>query len=132
MVYNDEVVPGNPLAVGNQRKNHVIYWGIKEYGWPTLASEYCWFTACVVRSSLVSTFPGNLSQLMRGVLKFFFGPPDAITDLRNGVAISSGNGVVKLLKGELGIAVMDERGFKFTFEQKGASGHLMCPLCQNC
>eukprot|EP00959_Pyramimonas_sp_CCMP1952_P200257 4188462-Pyramimonas_sp.AAC.1 len=69
---------------------HVAHWGIKECGWPALASEYCWFTACVVRSSLVAKLPGKLSQLMRGVLKFFCGAPDAVTDLRNVVAIGLG------------------------------------------
>eukprot|EP00959_Pyramimonas_sp_CCMP1952_P452949 9467437-Pyramimonas_sp.AAC.1 len=66
IVYTDEVVPGNPLSSTNQRKIWVVYWSIKEYGFPTLASEYCWYTACVMRTSMVSDLPGKMSQMIRG------------------------------------------------------------------
>ena len=71
LVYADEVTPGNVLAPVTSRKTWALYVSIKEFQ-THLQSTEAWITICVVRSSIVNTLDGNLSQLLKILLHHWF------------------------------------------------------------
>lgn len=122
-VYLDEIVPGNPLAPDNQRKMLAIYFSFLELG-RHLCNEAFWFPLGVIRTCLAKDIEGNISGLMRNVLR-------SLERLAaTGVTISeSGRNV--LLLGRFDKFVGDEAALKAIWSSKGASGSQMCFACKN-
>eukprot|EP00959_Pyramimonas_sp_CCMP1952_P474958 9503939-Pyramimonas_sp.AAC.2 len=126
----DEITPGNPLAEKNQRRIESFYWSVREFGFPALCHEECWFVVTGARSTIVNKLQGGMAELMKHCLKLFFGRPDQ-ADLRSGVHLDIGEDNPRFVVGSLSIVVQDERAHKFGFAVKGVAGHKLCALCQN-
>ena len=61
IVYVDEAVPGNLLALDNTRKCWCFYWQFEESGQQVLSREDCWFLGGVLRSSICRKLRGGIS-----------------------------------------------------------------------
>ncbi len=71
LFYNDEVVPGNPLAHRCGRKVETCYWAFKEYGMHALSSEHNWHTLCTARSDQVGgAIAGALKDMVWAVRRW--------------------------------------------------------------
>ena len=124
VLYSDEVTLGDPLSKAKgSRKVQAIYWSLKELGPDILACDASWFVLTVLRSNVVKPL-GGLSVLTRHLLETFF---------EDGSKIDTG---VKcgphLLFADIGMIVQDYDAVKYMMESKGASGIIVCFLCQNC
>lgn len=131
-LYNDEVLPGNPLKVSNERKIMGFYWSWMEYG-NFIHQECMWYHLCAIRSSHIRKVKGGVSQLFKKLLPLFFSAP---TDLRLGVQMTIPPGPEGLsssffIFGCFGTLVADEVALKQCWSFKGSSGTLMCFRCSN-
>ena len=132
LVYADEITPGNVLAPVTSRKTWAIYVSFKEFH-SHLQSTQAWITISVVRSSIVNSLDGNLSQMLKVLLHHWFtthmihlvgiqlfeppGQPQCIPHKRLFVS--------------LGVFIMDGSAHKFALSIKGDSGSRFCCLCKN-
>ena len=132
LVYADEITPGNVLAPVTSRKTWAIYVSFKEFH-SHLQSTQAWITISVVRSSIVNSLDGNLSQMLKVLLHHWFtthmihlvgiqlfeppGQPQCIPHKRLFVS--------------LGFFIMDGSAHKFALSIKGDSGSRFCCLCKN-
>ena len=73
-LYSDEVTPGNPLATGNHRKFHAMYWTFLELGSNALSREESWLTCMTEMSTWINDIHAGLSQAFAAILKLFFDP----------------------------------------------------------
>ena len=80
-LYNDEVLPGNPLKVSNDRKLVGFYWSWMEYR-RFIHHECMWYHLCAIRTSHIKKVKGGVSQLFKKLVSLFFSTP---ADLRVGV-----------------------------------------------
>eukprot|EP00959_Pyramimonas_sp_CCMP1952_P444195 9299956-Pyramimonas_sp.AAC.1 len=104
---------------------------VRQYGFPELSCESLWATICTLRSSGEKQIPGGMSEVMKLVLKQFFGRPSG-PDLRGGVLLNlQGDGGPRLVHGELSMLLADERGHTFALQCKGGQGHKTCLFCKN-
>ena len=131
-LYNDEVLPGNPLKVSNERKIMGFYWSWMEYG-KFIHQECMWYHLCAIRSSHIRKVKGGVSQLFKKIVPLFFSAP---ADLRLGVQMTLPPGPEGLssslfLFGCFGTLVADEVALKQCWSFKGSSGTLPCFRCSN-
>jgi hypothetical protein len=124
ILYSDEVTIGDPLsAAAKARKVQALYWSIKELGPEALSCDTTWFYLTVIRSQAIAHI-GGLSVLASAMMNTFFAG-DA--DVRLGLKLRD-----QLVFLDLGCIVQDYDAFKHMTESKGASGILICLICQNC
>ena len=71
LVYADEITPGNVLANVPARKIWCIYISIKEFGLH-LQKEAGWMSAGLIRSDIVASLDGHLSQVLSALLDSIF------------------------------------------------------------
>ena len=71
VLYNDGVVPGNPLRHDSGRKFEAFYWVIAEWPDYMLQRSLAWATFSLVRTTLVSKIAGGLSGLVRITMQQF-------------------------------------------------------------
>ena len=72
ILYSDEVMPGNVLAVINNRRFHAIYWSFMELGSNALSRQESWFTLLLEFSTWVNLMHAGLSQVVKQCIKQFF------------------------------------------------------------
>ena len=125
-IYTDEVTPGNQLKAQNHRKVWSFYWAVQEVGSKVLASEYAWFMGAIVRTNVVSTLAGGLSQVLKHVVHSFFQPGQ---DFRNGVILPLPSGP-RVVCGRIKRVFGDESATKRLWHNKGASGKVLCLFCR--
>ena len=131
-LYNDEVLPGNPLKVSNERKIMGFYWSWMEYD-RFIHHECMWYHLCAIRSSHIRKVKGGVSQLFKKLVCLFFSAP---ADLRLGIQMTLPPGPEGLssslfLFGCFGTLVADEVALKQCWSFKGSSGTLPCFRCSN-
>ena len=119
VLYVDECCPGNPLRPEKSRSIHCIYWTFVDFPQWLLCRTGTWFVFAFIRDVLVCELPGGLSQLMRSVLRKFFGASGH----------SYGRGIVVEHKGaNLMVTCIfagflaDDSAHKYIASVKGASG----------
>lgn len=121
VLYNDEVVGGNPLKHDNHRKLQAFYYSYLELGLDALSSEFLWFTLTVARSEFVKEITGlSMGHFTR--------------DLMLSLELMATEGFVcgdVIIWAKLTITVSDEAALKSCFDVKGASGLLPCAKCRN-
>ena len=131
-LYADEITPGNVLANQPTRKLWAIYATIKEFGC-AIQNESAWITLGLVRSSIVSSLDGHLSQVFAVLLNSIFNNPCAnVTDL--GLQLQEPGGgqpCPKRLKLQVGFFIMDGQAAKFAWSTKGDAGSRFCQHCAN-
>ena len=116
-LYGDEVTPGNPVAVVNDRKVWVIYFSFLELGCVALSAEELWFTGLVCRTSVVGEISSGISQVYGGFLKLFFGTLGA--DLSaGGIVFRNRNGGLVRLFADLGMVLQDGGAHKLVWSCK--------------
>jgi hypothetical protein len=130
-LYSDEISTGQVLSGHGARKVQAIYWTIMEFGMPTLCDELAWFPCATLRSDDCSKLDGNMSQVYKHVFRTFFKPG---TDLRSGIPLHFGKdfgNVTRVVYGDVGCLLADERAHKFSLGCKGSGGIKVCALCDN-
>ena len=111
--------------------SNASYSEVRQYGFPELSYESLWATICTLRSTEEKTLPGGNSELMKLVLRQFFGGSEQ-PDLRDGVTLRlAGDDEPRLVHGRLSMLLADERGLEYALECKGGQGHKTCPFCRN-
>ncbi len=124
-LYSDEVTIGDPLSKNvASRKVQAIYWGVKELGMEALACDSSWFILTCIRGDVVKHF-GGLSELTSALVDTFYSTG---CDVRGGIKLNA----ELIVFMDIQIIVQDYDAFKYMFESKGASGLIMCAVCQNC
>ena len=121
ILYNDEVVAGNPLLRHNHRKAHAHYYSFLEFGPHALSSEFLWFTLCIAKSDTVS----SMTEAGAGVLlkEMFLQFKKFETE-----GLVCGQAIIWAKVNQL---VSDEAALKVGLDVKGASGHMCCLKCRN-
>ena len=125
-IYQDEVLPGNPLRVTNERKLQCWYWSIAELGY-FCGDEDFWLHILAVRTSEVKKIKSGTAQLFKLVVEKFFAFPYS---MQNGVMLPLGETTV-MWHGRMAVILGDEVALKNCLSFKGAAGTLPCPLCRN-
>jgi hypothetical protein len=124
-LYSDEVTIGDPLSKNvASRKVQAIYWGLKELGMEALANDSTWFILTCIRGDCLKTI-GGLSELTSALVDTFY---QTGCDVRGGIKLTA----ELIVFMDMRITVQDYDAFKHMFESKGASGLLICAVCQNC
>ena len=125
VVYNDEVTPGNPLAVNNKRKFVNFYGGILEFG-RALQNDACWLPLGSLRSSKWKGMQGKMSEAFRHLLRVVCLDGGLSTGVR--LDLPSGPKVVVV---RIANNLSDESALKYGLDVKGAAGLLPCFECAN-
>ena len=122
ILYNDEVVAGNPLLRHNHRKAHAHYYSFLEFGPHALSSEFLWFTICIAKSDTVSSMAGGggAGVLLKEVFQHF-----KVFETEGFVC---GQVIIWAKVKQL---ISDEAALKVGIDVKGASGHMSCLKCRN-
>ena len=122
IMYNDEVVAGNPLLRHNHRKAHAHYYSFLEFGPHALSSEFLWFTLCIAKSDTVTSMTGGGGA---GVLlkEMFLQFKSFETE-----GFVCGQIIIWAKVKQL---ISDEAALKVGLDVKGASGHMSCLKCRN-
>ena len=125
--YLDEVVPGNLLRPDNHRKFWAIYLGIAEFAAQRQWQEQFWLPLAILRSNIVGSVTGGLSQCFRRLVRcVLFEPCNLAT---TGAAIQlDGPTLLRLRASHL---IADEAAIKAVWNSKGASGTKPCFFCAN-
>lgn len=123
-LYTDEITMGDPLSVHKQsRKAQGVYWSIKQLGPEVLACDDAWMVLTVLSSDAVKHI-GGLTVLTNYLMNLFF---EQGSDIRTGVKLLD-----QFLFMNVNIVIQDYDAFRNMMQSKGASGLLVCILCQNC
>jgi len=127
IIYADGLVPGNPFRPEASRKMQCIYWCIAD--WPAwlIARSFAWPVFSILRESVIKTIPGNLSRIMRIVLRIFFLNPNA--NFTKGVTIPCPSGDF-MVQGVFCGFLCDLVGHKEVNFWKGHGGLMCCHECR--
>ena len=129
VLYADEIVPGNPLAVANARKAWAMYYSFLEFG-TALACEDVWLPIAAYPTQALKTVSGGVSQLFAVVVKQFFGGLGF--DMKEtGMQLVGPDGNRWRFFASLAMVVQDGGAHKSIFLCKGDAGTRMCMLCKN-
>ena len=130
VVYIDEAIPGNVLRPDGGRGSQNIYWGFAE--WPEwyLRRDDSWFVFGCVRTSLLESLRGGISELMKLVLRVFFHPTGSNFATTGGLIQRTPSESV-VFKAKLAGLLGDEKGMKEVFCTKGHGGMRCCLSCKN-
>ena len=126
-IYQDEILPGNPLRVTNERKLQCWYWSIAELGY-FCSDEDFWLHILTVRSSEVKKMKSGTAQLFKLVVEKFFVAPYSV---QHGVMLPLGGEQRVMWYGQMSVILGDEVALKNCLSFKGAAGVMPCPLCRN-
>ena len=132
LVYADEITPGNVLANVPARKIWCIYISIKEFGLH-LQKEAGWMSAGLIRSDIVASLDGHLSQVLSALLdSIFYSSYGNVQELGLQLQEPAGHAPIgKRLLLQLGFFIMDGQAAKFSWSTKGDSGSRFCQQCAN-
>lgn len=126
ILYNDEIVPGNPLRPDNKRKMTLFYYSVVSLGL-TLRNELAWIPFAALRHHVVSKVPGGLSEASKKLAWLFI--EDSV-NFSDGVDVQTEAGVIKVT-GNISNVLGDESALKSFWSAKGAAGMRPCMLCKN-
>ena len=127
VIYSDEVVPGNALAVSNSRKVWVVYFSFLEL--TQLSNEDCWCPLAAEPSKGLKRVSAGISQVFKFIIKTFFGLLDY--DMRGGIQLEGPNGERLRLFATLSMLLQDGAAQKLVWSCKGDAGTRLCMLCTN-
>ena len=130
ILYADEVVPGNTLAVRNERKCWMIYASFQEHGQVVLQKEAAWLVLLCQRSSFVAQLEASISQVVAHVLLHIFCNPVCNPQV-GGVVLKSPGGSHLRVHFKLGMLLQDGGAHKLVLGIKGDAGSKFCVLCKN-
>lgn len=129
VLYSDECLPANALGRA-AKKVWVVYCSFKELGRQALSHTHHWLPLCIVRSSIVTTLEGHMSQVMRVILEDIFtsskASPSAI-----GLLLHGPDDLPLRIYFKLGFFSQDGASQKVTFGLKGDAGSNYCLKCSN-
>ena len=129
VVYSDEVVPGNQLAVQNSREFWIIYFSFVELQLH-LHDEDAWCPLVAEASDgLSEVVQAGISQAFCAVLKLFFG--SHTHDFRNGIQLQGPDGATVRFHAVLSAFLQDGGAHRAVWCCKGDSGTRLCMLCNN-
>ena len=126
ILYVDEISPGNQLKTTNRRKLQAFYWAVQEIGGLELTQEHSWNVLTCVRTEIANDLKGGWSHLFKQCVKLFFVETG---NLESGIQVQVG-GAMRMVCFQLGYFLADESAIKHAYENKGASGKMMCLFCQ--
>jgi len=125
MLYSDEISM-NPLKE-DRRKTMAMYYSFLEFGL-LLQYEEVWFTATVVRSTVLKQVSGGASFMYRQVLSAMF---PALRTAGVWTTLKGGAEEEVRLYAKCGGSVADEVALTQVLFSKGHNGLHPCPLCRN-
>ena len=128
LLYIDEMTPGNPFRPEKSRSSQCVYFTFADLPSHVVVHSDYWFLMTVVRSSIVSQWPGQVSGFIKDIMKIMF--CNVAPRFSTGVALVN-NGRSILLRATFSGFLCDEKALKEIFALKGASGSKPCPTCQN-
>ena len=124
--YCDEITPGNILRPENKRRFDAFYFSFRELGPTLLCRAEMWMPLAVLRSGVLRTIKGGISNCVRLLLRtFFVDGPFATT----GVVLPTPDPVLLFCK--FGNLLADEAAIKAVLQTKGAGGIKFCVKCKN-
>jgi hypothetical protein len=129
-LYTDEVVPRNKLRPDMGGKYQAVYFQVLDF--PDFIRSRLplrWFTFGYVSCRELEEAGIGVGQLNRVVLNSWFGQHWNLKG--TGVRLCNGTEVVHMYA-RYACSLQDERGHKFSFDVKGASGRNPCASCDNC
>ena len=100
-----------------------MYWTFLEFGAHALSHEESWFCLHILFSDEVNKLAGGMSQLIKRLVKQFFGVFNMMT---GGILLPTGR-----FWGKLSLLVQDGDAHVQVWCQRGSKGTKVCLLCQN-
>lgn len=128
ILYADECLPANALGRAS-KKIWVVYSSIKQLGRAALSHTQNWLVLAIVRTSIVASLEGGMSQVMRAVMEQIF--CSAVASPLVGVLLHGPSNQECRLFYKMGFFVQDGASQKITFGLKGDSGSNFCLKCCN-
>jgi len=128
VLYADEVVPGNQLAIVNARKKWVSYFSfleLKEH----LGSEVAWHPILAEPSVQLKDVKSGISQVSAAMIKMLFAPGSDLS--LAGIHLVGPEGDTLHLWAALNMILQDGGARKSVFGCKGDAGTRLCMLCSN-
>ena len=129
-LYCDEVVPGNPLSHDNTRKVWVFYGSFVEFGFTELSREQLWLTLCVIRTSVIPSIQGGVSQILAAMVKHIF-KDNPCNPTNVGVVLKGPDGASIRLFFDFSVFIADGAAHRSIWNCKGDSGSKFCIFCRN-
>ena len=126
--YSDEIVPGNVLAARTERKSWCIYMSCADFPSSVLSMQDAWLTVCILRSNVVASLEGSISQVFKILFTDIF--LNEQLDAKSGVWMPGPEGGFHL-QFLPGFIIQDGAAHKFMWAVKGDSGSKYCLLCGN-
>ena len=126
--YSDEIAPGNVLAARTERKSWCIYMSCADFPSSVLSMQDAWLTICILRSNLVSSLEGSISQVFKILFTDIF--LNEQLDPKSGVWMPGPEGGFHL-QFLPGLIIQDGAAHKFMWAVKGDAGSKYCLLCGN-
>ena len=130
ILYADEFVAQNPLAVKQTRKAWALYLSFKEFGAEALSNELAWLVVLIKRSDAAKKLSAGVSQLAAKILKFIFCNSN-FDPRRAGILVKSSSGETMRIWFEHGFFLQDGGAHKLIYGIKGDSGSKYCLCCKN-
>ena len=118
----DEFTAGNPLKPHNARKTMVCNMTFEELG-PALASNNCWWTVAVAKSSILRDVVGGWSRMLRDLLKLTLCSPTGMQTV--GMPLTIGEHIVTIYV-RVGCLLSDGDGLRLALQWMGSASLHTC------
>jgi hypothetical protein len=128
VLYADEVVPGNQLAIVNARKIWVSYFSFLELN-EHIGSEVAWHPIVAEPSVQLKDVKSGISQVFAAMIKMLFAPGSDLS--LAGIHLVGPEGDTLHLWAALNMILQDGGAHKSVFGCKGDAGTRLCMLCSN-
>jgi len=129
VIYIDEINPGSPLRPEKSRTLQAVYWCFADWPEWLLSRTAAWPTFGTLRSTVVESLPGGVSEFMKLILNVFW-PPEG-QSMTTGFTIVKANGERLVRCGAFNGFLCDEKAHNQVVGCKGASGTKPCMRCAN-
>ena len=131
ILYCDETVPGNIIALDNHRKIMGIYVSLADFGPLILKHECAWIPLAVLRTEVIKLLQGGFSCALKELLLVMFAGAGNVTEgfVVTPAVPADGGPLMLFLK--LQNLLADELGLKMLWSSKGANGLFPCFCCAN-
>ena len=130
ILYGDELVPGNVLALDQTRKLFGCQGCIKDLGPMFIRSDSSWFPLFCIRHTLAAEIPGGMSYVFRMYLRHLL-LVEKISARGILVPLDTGAGHNVVLYFKVSNLIADGDALRMLLNWKGAKGKVACFFCLN-
>ncbi|CAJ1454823.1 unnamed protein product [Effrenium voratum] len=125
VLYHDELICGNVLAVRKVKKICMIYLSFREL-YASLSKEDAWLTVAAVQASVIDRIAGGMTRLMTAVVKSVHAKSH-----ESGFVLELPSGPTWVRIRPVSLFLSDQEAQRATWSTKGSAGLKPCLFCLN-